>query len=84
MEDSKFTDNLSEIDDKFYKDIGEKYADGWAYRCRVCGAYAFYAAITFHCQGELEVPQKIRCSNFPACSNRWTFKLTPKNVIQHG
>ena len=78
-----FKDNLNKIEDKFFIDYGaNKYADGWAYKCRKCGAYAFYMGVTFHCQNDVEIPQKIRCSNFPHCDNRWVFKLTPNEEMR--
>jgi hypothetical protein len=75
-----FKDNMEEIDEKFYKDYDHgktSYAEGWAYRCKICGAYAYFAGAVFPCQGEAIIPVKIRCSNFPSCRNRWTLKLTP-------
>jgi hypothetical protein len=87
-EESQAMDNIAEIERHFFKQTdltGRKYAEGWAYRCRHCGAYAFSVETWFECQNRF-VPEKLTCSNW-AClretNARWHLEITPLDNFRH-
>ena len=83
-EGSQAIDNLAEIDRHFIKvyDItGRKFAGGWCYKCRHCGAYSFCVETWFECQKKFIV-EKLTCSNWECLkktNSRWRLEITPLN-----
>jgi len=65
------SDNLEDLYTLFDLETGPKWAGGYGYRCKKCGAPTYCEEQFLPCQGQF-IPVKIVCSE---CNIRWKLKI---------